>query len=233
VRLAALPVLLALLLVPAACGDDDDDAAPTTGATSTTDTTPAFEEPEPLPRTPVEGGYLYDVEEEGFEVVVPRRWIVRSAGQVPDARTLRRLSTEYALIIGYFEALVGDTPTRFVAVSPRLRQNFAENLTITAEEIEPGTTLAEYGQRTLGQIQATAANVRGEVRITNTRLPAGRAREIRYSRSFSDTIVVTTRHYLLVRGDRGFALTFSTSTPDEAFEELTRRAVESFRFLED
>ena len=232
-RLAALPLLAALLLGLAACGDDGDgDAAPTTG-TSTTDTTPGFVEPDPLPRTEYEGGYLYEVADEGFEVAVPKLWVARSASQVPDPQHLRRLSVEHTEIIGYFESLVGDSPARFVAASPQLRQNFAPNLTITVEEVEPGTTLGDYANRTLGQIQSTAANVRGEIRKTNVRIPAGPASLIRYERSFSDTIVVHTRHYLLVQDDQGYALTFSTATPSADFDRAVERAVESFSFLEN
>ena len=153
VRPAAVPLLLALALALAACGGDGEEAGETAAGSTTT---PAFEEPDPLPRTEVEDGYLYEVSEEGFEVAVPRGWIARSAGQVPDPRTLRRLSTEYPTIIGYFETLVGDTPTRFVAVSPRLRDNFAENLTITVEDLPPQTTLQDYSERTLGQGEAQA-----------------------------------------------------------------------------
>ena len=233
VRLAALPLLLALVLGLAACGGDgDDEAAPTTG-TDTTDTTPAFVEPDPLPRTEYEGGYLYEVADEGFEVAVPKPWVARSASQVPDPQHLRRLSVEYTQIIGYFEALVGDTPARFVAVSPELRENFAPNLTITVEEVEPETTLDAYAERTLGQIQSTAANVRGEIRMANVRMPAGQARLIRYSRSLSETIVVRTRHYLLVRDGPGYALTFLTATPSADFDAAVERAVESFAFLEE
>ena len=228
-RLPAVTLLLALLLALSACGGDgDDDAAPTTN--DTTETTPVFEEPEPLPREEVEGGYLYDVEEEGFEVVVPRGWVARSAGQVPDARSIRRLSTEYPVVIGYFEALVGDTPTRFVAVDPRLRRNFAENLTITAEELPSGTTLAAYSEQTVAQIEATSPNLRDRIRSRTVRIPAGQAHEITYERRFSDTTVVRTQHYLLVRDGRGYALTFSTAAPDSGFDDATRRAVESFRF---
>lgn len=231
----SLPLALLLALVLSACGGDGDgggDASSDATGTTATDTTPAFVEPEPLPRTEVEGGYLYEVADEGFEVAVPRPWIARSASQVPDARHLRRLSVQYAEVIGYFESLVGDTPARFVAVSPRLRQSFAPNLTITVEDVEPGTTLRAYAERVRGQIESTAVNVQGDVRMENVRVPAGPARHIRYRRAFSDTVTVTSQHYLLVRDDKGYALTFSTATPDAAFGEAVRLAVETFAFLQ-
>jgi hypothetical protein len=234
VRLAALPLLLALLLALAACGEDDGDSAPTTESGTTTGTTTGgFEEPEPLPRTEVEGGYLYEVAEDGFEVAVPRPWIARSSAQIPNAGTLRRLSVEYTEIIGYFETLVGDTPTRFVAAAPRLRKNFATNLTVTIEAVEPGTSLEQYEGRTYAQILSTAANVEGEIERSRETIPAGPVRVIRYERRFSDAITLATRHYLLVSGDRAFALTYTTVLPDPSFDEIVARSLESFRLVED
>jgi hypothetical protein len=223
-------MLLAALALAACSGDGDREGDPTTG---TTETTPGFVEPDPLPRSEVEGGYLYEVDDEGFEVAVPRAWVARSASQVPDAQHLRRLSVDYTEIIGYFEALVGDTQARFVAAAPRLRNNFAPNLTVTVEELEDGATIDAYGSRTLGPIEATAVNVRGPIQMTKVEIPAGQARLIRYRRALSDTITVATRHYLLVRDGQGYALTFSTATPDEDYDRAVERAVASFRFLED
>jgi len=235
VRLAALPVLLALLLALAACGGDDE-VTPTTEPDTTTDTTgttPAFEEPDPLPRTEVEDGYLYEIEEDGFEIAVPRRWIARSSAQVPDPRTLRRLSVDYPVIIGYFETLVGDTPTRFVGATPNLRRNFASNLTVTIEDVEPGTTLEQYTQQTYAQILSTAANVEGDIQRARAQIPAGPARVIRYERRFSDDVVLETQHYLLVEGERGFALTYTTAVPDPGFQEIVDRSLDSFALAED
>jgi hypothetical protein len=233
VRLAAPALLLALLLALAACGDESDSAPTTEAGTTSGTTTGGFEEPEPLPRTEVEGGYLYEVAEDGFEVAVPRPWIARSSAQIPDPGTLRRLSVEYTEIIGYFETLVGDTPTRFVAAAPRLRKNFATNLTVTIEAVEPETTLEQYEQRTHAQILSTAANVEGEIERSRETIPAGRVRVIRYERRFSDDVALTTSHYLLVSGDRAFALTYTTALPDPSFDEVVDRSLESFRLLED
>lgn len=227
-RPAALALLLTLVLALAACGDDEGDGGATTGA-ETTETTPAFEDPEPLPRTEVVGGYLYEVEEDGFEIAVPRRWVARSAAQVPDPRAIRRLSVDYPVIIGYFEALVGDSPTRFVAAAPNLRKNFATNLTVTIEEVEAGTTTEQYEEETYAEILSTAANVRGEIRRSDAQLPVGPVRVLRYERSFSDEIALETRHYFFVDGERAFALTYSTALPDPAFDAVVERSTESFR----
>lgn len=235
-RLATLVALGALALALAACGGNGDaaeTAPPETAAATTEATTTDEAAPGPEP-TEVEEGLLYEVPDAGFAVAVPRRWVARTRTELPDERALVRFSWEHGDISGYFEPLTQETPIEFVAADPRVRSGFATNLTVLVQELEPGTDVAAYAAQAVADIQATGANLRGEVSTGAETLPAGEAATVTYEREVvvpEETLVLETRHYLLVEDGRGYALTFATVTPGARSEQILRRALASFRFL--
>jgi hypothetical protein len=135
----------------------------------------------------------------------------------------------------YFRMLAGpDSPLKFVALDPVVRNGFATNLLVGVEDLPDGMTLDEYERATRMQL-AALGTVQGEIDVGEAALPAGEARTMSYRTRLTvagEERVFASRQYYLVDGDKGYVITFTT-LPNLAGEYADSfvRSADTFRLL--
>ena len=208
-----LPYVLTVLLL-AGCGGTGDSTGVETRATSAGSTT-------------------YDVASAGLSIAVPESWRTISADEFSEGGEWEDVVTETPALAPYAQAFQGpDSVLKFAAVDPSVQDEFATNLNVIVEELPAGTTLDDYEQAFVSQLESLP-NLVGAVDRQRVELPAGPALKASYKLTLltsGKTWTVSTRQYALVDEGRAFILTYTT-LPDQAaaYEDTFARSAESLR----
>lgn len=178
------------------------------------------------------GWTAQDASDEGFRLALPPGWQEVEPGRVDDSLDqVREDNPELAEVIeSQLSGSLSDL-VRFFAFdtrSPTLAEQFATNVNVVVEPLPGGVDFDEYLDANLSQLRTVpGVRVSGEDEVS---LPGGRAAVITStftlnSPSGPKDIAVT--QYLLMRGDRGFILSMTTTpghiaTYRETFEQIAR-----------
>jgi hypothetical protein len=215
----ALPLLLAVLaaLSLAACGGAEEATqGPRLAGTEN-------------------GLTVYEVESGGFSIAVPPGWDTVSADDLLDSGGLDVVAEENPQFEPYLQMLAGpDSPLKFVALDPEIRQGFATNLLVGVEDLPDGMKLDDYERATRMQITALGT-LKGKIEVGEAALPAGEARTMSYRSRITvggTESVFATRQYYLVDGDTGYVITFTT-LPSllDAYADNFVRTADTFRLI--
>jgi hypothetical protein len=215
----ALPLLIAALaaLSLAACGGEETAMDP------------------PRKAGTENGLTVYEVDSGGFSIAVPPGWDTVSADDLLDSGDLDVVAEENPEFEPYFRMLAGpDSPLKFVALDPDIRQGFATNLLVGVEDLPDGMKLDDYERATRSQI-SSLGTLQGEIEVGEAALPAGEARTMSYRTRLTvggTETVFATRQYYLVDGDKGYVITFTT-LPGlvDVYANSFVRSADTFRLL--
>lgn len=178
---------------------------------------------------------VYEVDSGGFSIAVPAGWDTVSADDLLDSGDLDAVAEENPEFEPYFRMLAGpDSPLKFVALDPDVRQGFATNLLVGVEDLPDGMNLDDYERATRLQI-SSLGTLQGEIEVSEAALPAGEARTMSYRSRLTvggTETVFATRQYYLVDGDKGYVITFTT-LPGlvDAYANSFVRSADTFRLL--
>ena len=178
---------------------------------------------------------VYEVDSGGFSIAVPPGWDTVSADDLLDSGDLDVVAAENPEFEPYFRMLAGpDSPLKFVALDPDIRQGFATNLLVGVEDLPDGMKLDDYERATRLQI-SSLGTLQGEIEVGEAALPAGEARTMSYRMRLTvggTETVFATRQYYLVDGDKGYVITFTT-LPGlvDAYANSFVRSADTFRLL--
>jgi hypothetical protein len=178
---------------------------------------------------------VYEVDSGGFSIAVPAGWDTVSADDLLDSGDLDVVAEENPEFEPYFRMLAGpDSPLKFVALDPDVRQGFATNLLVGVEDLPDGMNLDDYERATRLQI-SSLGTLQGEIEVSEAALPAGEARTMSYRSRLTvggTETVFATRQYYLVDGHKGFVITFTT-LPGlvDAYANSFVRSADTFRLL--
>jgi hypothetical protein len=214
-----LPCLLAVLaaLSLAACGGSEEAAE------------------DPRQAGTENGLTVYEVDSGGFSIAVPPGWDTVSADDLLESGDLDVVAEENPEFEPYFRMLTGpDSPLKFVALDPDIRQGFATNLLVGVEDLPDGMKLDDYELATRMQI-SSLGTLQGEIEVGKAALPAGEARTMSYRTRLTvggTKTVFATRQYYLVDGDKGYVITFTT-LPGlvDTYANSFVRSADTFRLL--
>lgn len=208
-----IPYVLAALLL-AGCGGASDSTGVETQRTSAGHTT-------------------YDVASAGFSIAVPESWRTISADEFAEGGDWEAAITETPALAPYREALQGpDSVLKFVAVDPRVQDEFATNLNVIVEKLPAGATFEDYEQAFISQLESLP-NLVGAIDRQRVDLPAGQALRVSYRLELltsGRTLTVSTLQYALVGKGLAFTLTYTT-LPDQtnAYEDAFAQSAQSLR----
>ena len=120
---------------------------------------------------------------------------------------------------------------KFAAVDPNVQDDFATNLNVIVEELPAGTTLDDYEEAFVSQLQSLP-NVVGAIDRQRVELPAGPALRASYKLTLTTsgkTWTVSTRQYALVEEGRAFILTYTTLPAQALLRRPFTRSAQSLR----
>jgi hypothetical protein len=179
------------------------------------------------------GQTSYNVASEGFAVAAPESWRAISVDQLTNNGELEAMFKETPALERYAEAFRGpNSPLKFFAMDPNIRNAFATNLNITVEELPAGMTLDGYEQASRSQLQ-TLTNIVGEFGSERVELPAGQALRLTYQLKLTASgrlRTASTLQYIFVGGGVAYVLTYTT-LPEFAsdYEDEFAESARSFR----
>jgi hypothetical protein len=126
----------------------------------------------------------------------------------------------------------GEQPIKLFAFDPEAQRSFATNVNVVAVDLPSGTTLEQFVAANEADIEAFGGRV-GEIESKAAQLPSGPARSLAYGVRLTtggSERTIATLQYLLVGGDKGYVVTFST-LPDlsERYDPVFDRTIRSLR----
>jgi hypothetical protein len=204
----ALPfVLLAFLL--AGCGFGGESAPEPTGDNGLT---------------------RYEISAGRFAVGVPQTWHATSSAQMKKA-TFKRFASQNPALAAY-AGVVGkkNSPFKFFAYDPVVRQKFATNLNVLARPVPKGTTWDAYRRGALKEAKSIAV---GRVAAADVDLPSGKALRVEYHIRFvfnGRKRTVSTTQYALLLEDTSYVLTYTTlPVQRDEYADWFKLSAESFQ----
>lgn len=176
---------------------------------------------------------VHEVAEHGFSIAVPSDWKTLTPGEALSANELQEFRDDNPEVAPYLDAVSApDSPIKFLALDPRVKDAFATNVNVVALPASGGVSFDRWAKAA-----ATEANNlpsrSGPLEQERVNLPAGEALRLAYDQSFSfegEERTVATLQYALVGASRSYVLTFTTPSAQEAdYLPIFRAAAESFR----
>ncbi len=172
----------------------------------------------------------YEISAGRFAIGVPQTWHATSSAQMRKA-SFKRFASQNPSFAAYADA-VGrkNSPFKFFAYDPVIRQKFATNLNVLVKPVPKGTTWEAYRRGALGEAKSLAA---GRVSATDVDLPAGKALRVEYHIRFvleGRKRTVSTTQYGLLLEDTSYVLTYTTlpAARDE-YADWFKLSAESFQ----
>ena len=167
------------------------------------------------PRQVGESGGLevYEVASQGFSIGVPPEWRVVSVDEALPKEEREELARENADFAPVLEAIFsGDQPIKLFAFDPEVRDGFATNVNVVAIELPSDVTLDQFISANKSDIEGFGG-LASKVVLEPAQLPSGQAERLDYRLRITTAgreQEVATQQYLLVGGDNGYVVTFST-----------------------
>ena len=142
---------------------------------------------------------------EGFSLALPRRWTAVAQHDVAFPGVIRTLSRAHRSLTPHLLGLAApDSPLKLLAFHARAGQDFATTANVFVGPAPPGATFQSQGQAIVRTVR-NLGGLRGKVQVRRLTLPAGDALRLEYVRKG-----MTTVQYVTVRGDRLYALVYTT-----------------------
>jgi len=172
----------------------------------------------------------YAVRGEGISVAVPAAWAA-TAGGVSQA-VLERLARENPKLAPFVRGLGGpNSPMKFIALDPKVRDGFATNVNVVVVPARPGITFAQYRQALLAELRSVVGSEPIEQSVA--RIGGVRAVRFRYRLrlTFGRTITAQTLQYAFLRPGRSVIVTYTTLPRfASTYMETFARSAASIRF---
>ena len=158
----------------------------------------------PAARIPA-GFKVRRVTAEGFSVAFPRRWTALAHHDVVFPGVIRTLSRAHRSLTPSLLGLAQpDSPLKLLAFHGRAGEDFATTASVFVGPAPPGLTFERQG-RAIARTVRKLDGLQGDVAVRRLELPAGTALLLRYVRERMATV-----QYVTVRGDRLYALVYTT-----------------------
>jgi hypothetical protein len=192
-----------------------------------------------VPPSPVPAGWaIQEVPAEGFAVALPPAW--RDVPTTSADEALGALRDANPGIAELVENQLGGTVSAFIKLlafdleSPTLAEQFATNMNVVVAPVPSGIRFEDFVEANLSQLRAVPG-LAGDIKQETVTLPAGRAAQVRSRltlQSPDGEKIAAITQYLLVRGTRGYILSFSTTpTHEPTYTDLFTRIAGTFRYL--
>jgi hypothetical protein len=176
---------------------------------------------------------VYEVGSQGFSIGLPPQWRVVSVDEALPERERKQLAQDNPDFAPLLDAMSsGEQPIKLFAFDPEAQRGFATNVNVVAVDLPSGTTLEQFVAANEADIKGFGGRV-GEIESKAAELPSGAARSLEYGVRLTtggSERTVATLQYLLVGGDKGYVVTFST-LPDlsERYDPVFDRTIRSLR----
>lgn len=120
----------------------------------------------------------------------------------------------------------------FSDVSSQEKDNFRENINLSTEALQGNIlSVSEYANKSLDLITAQIPNAVVSVNELID-LNGNKAQKIIWSADFGNGMVLKFKQLILIRGDKGYALTFSsTNTEYDQYVKFADKMMYSFKFI--
>lgn len=142
---------------------------------------------------------------EGFSLAFPRRWTALAQHDVVFPGVIRTLSRAHRSLTPSLLGLAApDSPLKLLAFHGRAGEDFATTANVFVGPAPQGRTFERQG-RTIIRTVRKLDGLRGEVAVRPLKLPVGAALRLEYVRKGMATV-----QYVTVRGDRLYALVYTT-----------------------
>jgi hypothetical protein len=190
--------------------------------------------PSPVPI----GWAMQEVPAEGFAVALPPTWEDVPTSSADEALgALRDANPGIAALV---ENQLGGTVSAFIKLlafdleSPTLAEQFVTNMNVVVAPVPSGIKFEDFVEANLSQLRAVPG-LAGDIKQETLALPAGQAAQVRSRltlQSPDGEKIAAITQYLLVRGTRGYILSFSTTpTHEPTYAALFTRIAGTFRYL--
>lgn len=222
---AALTLGASILVLLAGCGGNGDGNGD------------ADDAPAPAATTTAESGDLevYEVESAGFALGVPSSWDAASVDDFRESGALDEAASENPALAPYLEALQQpNSPMKFLAGDPEIREDFATNVNVIVEEIPATISAEDYQSANVSHIRR-ALQVEGELAEEQVELEAGPALRLEYRHEVTQGgqgRELTVVQYILAGEGRGYVITYTTVPEALAeYEAQFASSAATFRLL--
>jgi hypothetical protein len=159
-----------------------------------------------------------------FSVAVPSSWVnfTRASGEA-----LKAVKVDPKLK-PYLDYVKKNRSIKLLLIDPGLRRNFAANLNVV--QVRYLGNLEQLRDASVAQLKSLGV-LRGPIRTSFVRLPAGRALELVYHAEFAPNPEVAQVQFVLLKGGIENVLTY-TALPRDArhYRPIFERSARTFRF---
>jgi hypothetical protein len=212
-------VAISLVAVITGCGSGGDDPAPTpVGTTSSS----------------VGDLAVYEVEDAGFALGVPRDWRAVSVTDFQKSENMDAFAEENPAVKPALDAIrQPDSPIKLVAFAPP-EKGFSTNVNVTIEILPEGVSLTTYADAGVAQVERMLPDV--NVSRGSVDLRAGTATRLEYDAEFAASgrrLEVTYVQYVFVQDRKAYVITYASPDADSAerYRDDIESSIRSFRFL--
>jgi hypothetical protein len=159
-----------------------------------------------------------------FSVAVPASW-VNFTGASGEALKAVKVDPKLKPYLDYVKR---NKSIKLLLIDPGLRRNFAANLNVV--QVRYLGSLEQLRDASVAQLKSLGV-LRGPIRTSFVRLPAGRALKLVYHAEFAPNPEVAQVQFVLLRGGVERVLTYTSLPRDERhYRPIFERSARTFRF---
>ena len=145
---------------------------------------------------------------QGISLTVPASWVATERGVSP--AVLDQMARENPKLAPFVRGLGGpNSPMKFIALDPTVRQGFATNVNVVVVPAPAGITFAQYKQALVAELRSIVTG-----KIEQSVATVGGAQALRASYrlriSLGRTVTVQTLQYAFLRPGRSIVVTYTT-----------------------